>query len=159
MVLQDILHAKGTEMQTIEPHATLDDVIQRLVLQNIGSLLVIQSDGCPGPPRLLGIITERDVLRTVAEHSARSLEISVSHVMSLEVITAAPSERMEDGMRKMTNHRVRHLPIVDQGRLQGIVSIGDIVKAHHDELATENHCMKSYIRGEGADVGVTAGEI
>ena len=155
MVLQDILRAKGTEVQTVEPHTTLDDVVQQLVRRNIGSVVVIRPNGRPGPPRPVGIITERDVLRSLAEHKSWCLDLSVSDVMSPDLITAAPSERLEEGMRKMTNHRVRHLPIVDQGRLQGIISIGDIVKAHHDELVMENHCMKSYIRGDEADIGST----
>ena len=73
--------------------------------------------------------------------------------MSTNLVTAAPADRVEEAMRLMTEHRVRHLPIIEDGQLVGVISIGDVVKAQYDQLVAENHHMRSYILGEGADVG------
>jgi CBS domain-containing protein len=143
MLLKEILQIKGTEVHAIGPSATCEDAVAELVRFNIGSLLVRDI-----PTELiLGIITERDILRINAGQVSLD-QIPVADAMSTELVTANADDNIIDAMRLMTEHHVRHLPVRQHGELMGIVSIGDIVKAHHDELEVENHHMRSYIQGE-----------
>jgi CBS domain-containing protein len=145
MLLQEILRNKGTAVHTIRPQATLDELVRTLVRLNCGSLVVTQSDSSAP---ILGIITERDVLRACAAHPNGLGQVRVADVMVVDVTIGSLNDSVEDTMGVMTERRIRHLPIVEKGRLAGIVSIGDIVKAHHDNLTMENHYLKSYIQGE-----------
>ncbi len=149
MLLREIVQTKGSEVHAIRPTASCDDVITELVRCNIGSLLV--RDGPDSP--ILGIITERDILRAHATHRAALGQLCVDAVMSTELITADADDHITVAMRLMTTHRIRHLLITYHDELFGIVSIGDIVKTHHDQLEMENYFMRSYIQGEGAEVG------
>jgi CBS domain-containing protein len=151
MHLQDILNRKGSEVRTIDPRATADDAVAELVRYNIGSLMVCQYAD-DGPAVVLGIITERDILRAQAAHKAPLEALQVADVMTTELVTAKPSDSLQEAMRLMTEHRVRHLPIIAEGQLVGMVSIGDIIKAQFDELVAENFYMRSYIQGEGAEI-------
>jgi CBS domain-containing protein len=144
MILQDILAAKGSTIYSIRPEATLADVVQTLVRHNCGSLVVCQEDGGPHK-RLLGIITERDILRACAKSAAQLDRVQVGEAMTRNVVTGSPHDTVEDTMGLMTERRVRHLPILENDRLVGIISIGDVVKAQHDALSMENHFLKSYI--------------
>lgn len=145
MTLQEILSGKGSGVHTITPSSTLEDVVQTLVKHNCGSLVVCDSaDGARR--RMLGIITERDILRACAAHLGSLESISVSHVMTTNVVTGAPADSIEDTMGLMTDKRIRHLPVLNGDQLVGIVSIGDIVKTQHDQLTMENHYLKSYIQ-------------
>ena len=146
MTLQEILRTKGSEVQSIGPHATLKEVVRRLVGHNIGSLVICEGDDCERA-KLRGIITERDILRACAIYDERWVDVEVATVMTTDVLTGRPEDSVEDTMGTMTENRVRHLPIVADGRLLGIVSIGDIVKAQHHELTMENHYLKNYIHG------------
>ena len=152
MVLQDVLRLKGTEVHTIGPSATLDAVVEELVHYNVGSLVVCEQNSKGGDVRMIGIITERDILRTYAVYGGSINEVPVAKVMSTDVITAQPDHRLDDAMRLMTENRIRHLPVVSDTGLQGMISIGDVVKSHHDTLEVENYYMRSYIRGEGAEL-------
>ena len=152
MFVSNILRTKGTEVHCTSPTATADDVVQDLVKYKVGSLVVFEQDD-DGEVHMVGIITERDLLRAQAAHRKPLEQLLVREVMSTQVITTSLQETLQEAMRLMTNHRIRHLPVMNQDQLLGIISIGDIVKAHHDELEMENHYMKSYIQGEGADVG------
>jgi CBS domain-containing protein len=145
MLLQDILSAKGTDVHTVHPDATLDDVVNDLVRYNIGSLVVCEPGAAGRAPRMVGIITERDILRACKAHKV-PLGIKVAEAMSRVVETGSPSDPVTKVMGLMTERRIRHLPIVDAGRLCGIISIGDLVKAQHDEMVLENHYLKSYIQ-------------
>jgi len=145
MMLQEILRHKGVVVHTIRPDASLDDVAQTLVRHNCGSLIVTESDASAP---MLGIITERDVLRACASRRGLLTELHVADFMSRNVRCASPSDSVEDTMGLMTELRIRHLPVVEEGRLSGIVSIGDIVKAQHDHLTMENHYLKTYIHGD-----------
>jgi CBS domain-containing protein len=156
MILQDILRLKGTHVEKIGPDASLDDVVQKLVQHNIGSLVVCECAAGSGEERMIGIVTERDTLRAHAAHKQPLERLTVRSSMSQELITASPDDGIEDAMRLMTEHRVRHLPIVQGHRLLGVISIGDVVKAHHDELVLENHYMRSYIRGPGGTLATPA---
>jgi CBS domain-containing protein len=146
MTLQDILAAKGSTVYTIAPEATLADVVHRLVEHKVGSLLVCRPDR-PQENRPVGIVTERDILYFCARGKSALGEATVAEVMSTELITGAPSDAVEQIMGLMTTKRIRHLPVLFEGRLMGMVSIGDVVKAQHDRLAMENRFMKDYIRG------------
>ena len=137
MILRDILDDKGTEVHLIGPNATLDDAVSELVRCNVGSLIVCGSASEGGQPSVLGIITERDILRAQAAHRVPLEQLRVISTMSNPLTTAAPTDSIEHAMQIMTLRRVRHLPVMDDVQLHGIVSIGDIVRAHYQELLTE----------------------
>jgi CBS domain-containing protein len=143
MLLREILDAKGHHVYAIAPDESLQDVVTKLVRWNCGSLVVAQPDQ---PDRILGIITERDILRACASGKMPLADHRVSEAMTPTPLTASPFQSVEDAMGVMTNRRIRHLPLVEEARLVGIVSIGDVVKAQHDSLTMENHYLKSYIQ-------------
>ena len=147
MTLQDILRQKGSTVYTVRPDATLDDVVQTLVHFNCGSLVVTAGDSSSP---MLGIITERDILKACAARRGEFGQMRVAEVMTAEQMLAigTPADSVEDTMGTMTVRRIRHLPVVEGGRLVGMISIGDIVKAQHDHLSLENHYLKTYIHGE-----------
>ncbi len=139
--LRDILQSKGSAVYTVWPTATLQDVVDLLVRHNCGSLVVVEGG------QLLGIVTERDILRAAAAVDRPLTECQVQDHMSIELVLGNPEEPIGEVMGLMTEHRVRHLPVMDRGQLVGIVSIGDIVKAQHRQLSMENHYLKNYIQG------------
>jgi CBS domain-containing protein len=145
MKLQEILAAKGSTVYTISPTATLHVAAQTLVGYRVGALLVFEDGTDHTADRILGIVSERDLLRSWAADAACLERIRVAEVMSHPVVTGTPDDRVEDVMGLMTRERKRHLPVVAGGRLVGIVSIGDVVKCQHDQLALENRFMKDYI--------------
>lgn len=146
MTLQDILRTKGSSVHSIDPQATLGQVVQRLVKHNIGSLVVCQGEDCQRG-KLLGIVTERDILRACNQSNDSWQDLPISAVMTTDVLIGRPDDSVEDTMGTMTENRIRHLPVIADGQLLGLVSIGDIVKAQHDELTMENHYLKNYIHG------------
>jgi CBS domain-containing protein len=148
MRLRDILDQKSHEVRTISSRATCDDVVTTLVRFNIGSLIV--RDAADGP--VLGIITERDVLKAQAANRVPLTQLAVERFMTRELITARPDDDIMVAMGLMTDHRVRHLPVLEGGKIYGMLSIGDVVKAQHDELVMENHHMRSYIQGGAGSV-------
>jgi len=145
MTLQEILRVKGSTVHTIGPEATLDDAARTLVQHRVGSLLVCDRDLSEGE-QLVGIITERDLLYCSAERQCLLCEVKVSEVMTTELVTGNPDDPVESAMGVMTARRIRHLPVLSEGRLVGLISIGDVVKAQHDQLALENRFMKDYIQ-------------
>jgi CBS domain-containing protein len=144
MKLHEILSAKGNRVCSISPDASLQDVVERLLEHRIGSLVVLELDG-RGNQVLVGIVTEHDILRACSPGSRSLREIRVFEMMSKPLITAAPDDEVEQVMGLMTTRRIRHLPVLQEGVLAGIISIGDVVKAQHDQLALENKFMKDYI--------------
>ena len=146
MSLEQILQHKGFRVLSISPRATLADVVEKLVKNNCGSLMVCEESDCT---HLLGIITERDILRACANHKDTPLDqLRVSDVMTHDLVTGSPHNSVQDAMGVMTERRIRHLPMLDDnGKLIGLVSIGDLVKHQHDQLSMENHYLKSYIHG------------
>lgn len=141
MNLQQILQQKGSTVYKTSPRATLADVVAQLVQYNCGSLVVCEGE------RMVGIITERDILRACAANNAALSELLVEKCMSRKVQTASPEDEVETIMGQMTENRIRHLPVLEDDRLVGMISIGDVVKAHHDSLQLENHYLKSYLQG------------
>jgi len=139
MKLSSILRDKGQSVHTVSPDDTLERAVNELVSRNCGALVVVD-DG-----RLAGIISERDVLRACAQLKA-PMEAKVADRMTSDVVTASPDDNVEHVMGLMTNHRIRHLPILDGDKLAGVISIGDIVKSQHEELSKENQFLKQYIQ-------------
>ena len=140
MMLKEILDAKGRDVLTIEPTATVADAVEKLVAHNCGSLVVCDGD------RIVGIISERDVLRAVAAGRDLLDHVSVENHMTCDVITGSPNDKVADIMGLMTEQRIRHLPVLEGGAMSGIISIGDVVKAQHQRLTTENHMLMTYIQ-------------
>jgi CBS domain-containing protein len=142
MKVDAVLAAKGREVASINPSATLATVAQRLRLEGIGSLVVLD-DG-----KLAGMISERDVVHAFAAHRAEASEIKVEDVMTRDLVTCRPEDSLTRVLGLMTRHRVRHLPVLEGGRLVGLISIGDAVKHRLDELELEAAVLRdAYIAG------------
>jgi len=139
MKLRSILRDKGQAVHGISFTDTLGQAVEKLVSHNCGALVVLDGQ------RLAGIISERDVLRACAELKA-PMEAPVAERMTTDLVTATPDDNVEHVMGLMTQHHIRHLPILDDGKLAGVISIGDIVKSQHEELSKENQLLKQYIQ-------------
>ncbi|MFF4772458.1 CBS domain-containing protein [Microtetraspora fusca] len=142
MLIRTVLRRKGTDVVTVRPDATVTELLAVLGERNIGAV-VVSEDGLT----ITGIVSERDVVRRLADRGAAVLDLPVSAIMTSVVHTCTPEANVDELRRTMTNHRVRHVPVVREGRLVGIVSIGDVVKSSIDELETENEALVGYIRG------------
>jgi CBS domain-containing protein len=141
MQVQSILAAKGSDVAVVAQSATLADAAQILRDRRIGAL-VVSGDGSA----IEGILSERDVVRALAAHGASALGRTVGSVMSTDVVTCAGGDPIERLMLLMTERRIRHLPVADEGgRLAGIVSIGDVVKSRLGVLENENRALFEYI--------------
>ena len=145
MLLQDILATKGTTVLTTSPQATLAEAVRQMCDHQVGSMLVCRRDLALGE-RLVGIVTERDLLRCFAAGKCDLTVLTVAEVMTTDVITAQPCDSVTELMGVMTTHRVRHVPVLSDDRLLGVVSIGDLLKAQHDNLVVENQFMREYIQ-------------
>ena len=143
MLIGQILAGKGGDVVAIEPDATIAEAARLLKDKRIGAVVVIERGG----ERLSGIISERDIARGVAEHGARLPELKVRDLMTAGVVTCAPEDGLQKLMQIMTDKRFRHLPVVKDGRMIGIISIGDVVKHRLQELETEAHMLQDYITG------------
>ena len=141
MTVNDILSQKGTQVFTIEPAATLAAAVQMLAHRRIGALVVTGAD-C----RIVGIISERDIVRVLDKKGTAVLDAPVADAMTRKVVTCARNETIAEIMERMTGGKFRHVPVVEQGRLLGIVSTGDVVKARLNELEHEQDAMREYIR-------------
>ena len=142
MNVHTILRNKGKSVVTIHPDATVDRAIAVFRLRGIGAL-VVSDDGA----NVIGIVSERDIVEALARFGGELLGISVSEVMTCPVVTCEPDDSVAELMAEMTNRRIRHFPVLDDGRLCGIVSIGDLVKSRLDEIEYEAHSMRSFIAG------------
>jgi CBS domain-containing protein len=141
MRIADVLRGKGSNVATVGPTATVAELIGELATHNVGALPVVDGG------RLVGIVSERDVVRRLHIGGAELLGARVSEIMTTEVTTCAPSDMAADLAKVMTSGRFRHLPVVVDGELAGIVSIGDLVKARIDQLESEREQLQSYIVG------------
>ncbi len=143
MNVQSIIGAKGSVVATIAQTATLSEAVAMLNERRIGAL-VVSDDG----RAIRGILSERDVVRMVAQQGCDVLSTSVGAAMSIDVVTCSHSDGVDRLMSLMTERRIRHLPVVDeQGLLAGIISIGDVVKNRLAELELENRALADYISG------------
>jgi CBS domain-containing protein len=141
MNVKHILSQKGVDVLTLEPNATLADAMDILAKRRIGALVITGAYR-----RIVGIISERDIVRAIAEHGTGTLQSPVSEMMTRKVVTCGQNETIAEIMSRMTAGKFRHVPVVEQGRLIGIVSIGDIVKARLEELEQEHDALRDYIR-------------
>ncbi len=142
MKVQAMLADKGKKVVTTRPDTTIATVIGILKLERIGAL-VVSNDG----QHVLGIISERDIVRSLASHDLEILSQHAETLMTRHVKTCKPEDNIKDVMTEMTRSRIRHLPVVEDGRLCGIISIGDVVKNRLEELETESNVMRDYIVG------------
>jgi len=141
MTISDILRTKGREVVTIEPGRTVLDAMRLLVHHNIGAVVVVEGG------EIHGILSERDGLRLAAQDPGLIAQRRVADIMTTSLITAGPNDRLHHIMDVMTRHRVRHLPVIEESELIGIVSIGDIVNACRASAEEENDQLRDYIRG------------
>jgi CBS domain-containing protein len=140
MIVGMILETKGRNVVTIGAKATIGEAVAELAGRKIGAIVVVE-----GIDRIVGIISERDVVRAVAQRGTDVLSESVGSIMTREVMTCSDQETINEVMSRMTRGRFRHLPVARQGRLTGIISIGDVVKARIEEVEREAEEMRAYI--------------
>ena len=143
MRISEILRNKGKFVATIRPDATVRELLARLAEHNIGAIIVSDDDGVT----IGGIVSERDVVRRLHDRGDTVLDTPVASIMTTDVRTCGSADTADDLRPIMIEYRVRHLPVVDDGRLIGIVSIGDVVKAAISELEAEREHLVSYIEG------------
>lgn len=141
MKVKDLLAKKSRELQTTTASAMMTDAIRKLNQHNVGALLVIDDD------KLAGIITERDILHAAGEHGSKIESFKVKDFMTKDLITCGENESVDDVMGLMTMNRIRHLPILENEQLVGIISIGDVVKAQLRKTKAEADDLREYIHG------------
>jgi CBS domain-containing protein len=141
MTVKAILARKGSDVLTIEPTASVADAVRLLAERRIGALVVTGADR-----RIVGILSERDVVRALAAKGPVVLDAPVSEAMTRKVVTCAVHDTVCDIMERMTEGKFRHLPVLEQGRLAGIISIGDVVKSRLHEMEEESNALRDYIR-------------
>ncbi|GGL19454.1 CBS domain-containing protein [Planomonospora parontospora] len=140
MLIGRILQGKGTRVATVHPDTTVTQLLGVLADNNIGAAVV-----SPDGSSIAGIVSERDIVRRLHDRGAQVLDGPVSAIMTTEVRTCSPEDNADDLRRTMTDHRIRHIPVVSGGRLAGLVSIGDVVKSSIDELETEKASLVDYL--------------
>jgi CBS domain-containing protein len=141
MFVKNILNSKRGNVVTIEPTADLTAAVKLLAEQRIGAVVILGADH-----RIVGIMSERDIVRALAEHGPTALNKPVSQVMTRDVKTCTEDDTVEGLMGRMTTGKFRHVPVVQQGKLVGIVSIGDVVKNRVEEIEHEAAALRDYIR-------------
>lgn len=140
MTVKAILATKGHAVTTIEPAASLADAAKLLSERRIGAVIVTGADGA-----VAGLLSERDIVHTLARHGAAALAMTVESVMTRKVVTSVEADTIQHIMERMTAAKFRHMPIVEDGRLVGIISIGDVVKYRIEEVEREAGAMRDYI--------------
>jgi CBS domain-containing protein len=140
MTVARIISTKGRDVVTTQPHRTLGEVAEVLTIKNIGAVIVSDAQST-----VLGILSERDIVRAIGQKGALALNDAVSQHMTARVITTCDEETVYETLEKMNAGRFRHLPVVNNGRLAGIVSIGDVVKYRLNEMEHEHIAMREYI--------------
>lgn len=141
MRINEVLRRKGDTVATLSPEATVEQLLELMAEHEIGAVVV-----SPDGRGVDGIVSERDVVRALHHHGAEVLGRPVSTIMTSEVRSCVPEDDLETLARTMTEHRIRHLPVVVDGQLRGVVSIGDIVKHRIDELQGERDQLVGYIQ-------------
>ena len=140
MLVSQILAQKGDAVISCSPGETLVAAAERLNARGIGAMVVLDQDDT-----VAGIISERDIIRAIAQAGAKALASQVEHFMTRDIVYADPKESIDRLLSRMTDRRVRHLPVCQNGKLQGVVSIGDLVKAMIAETEAEAEGLKAYI--------------
>lgn len=140
MRIQDVLRRKGTDVATIRPSASVRDLLAELHEHKVGALVVSSDERT-----VQGIVSERDVVRRLHEQGVELLDVEVQTIMTAEVHTCGPEDALHDIMRVMTERRVRHIPVLVDQELGGLVSIGDIVRHRIEELEEERSQLEQYI--------------
>jgi CBS domain-containing protein len=144
MKVSDLLKKKGSGVYTIEAHSTMSQVLKNMIDNKVGALVIIDSKHSP-----IGIITERDILRIVNKMNMGEWEkTSVGELMTKDIIIGMPDDDVEYIMALMTENRFRHVPIITDGKLAGLISIGDIVKSMLTDIKAENRHLSDYITGK-----------
>jgi CBS domain-containing protein len=141
MIVKSIIDIKGGDVVTLEPAVSLDTAAKLLAERRIGAVVVLGADD-----RVVGILSERDIVREIADRGAAAMQAPVSQVMTRKVVTCTLDETLHSIMERMTAGKFRHVPVIDQGRLAGIISIGDVVKHRIEEMEQESDALKSYIQ-------------
>lgn len=140
MTVKSILDEKGYDVVTLEPDATLARATQLLGSRRIGAVVITSGDG-----RIIGILSERDIVRVIGDVGADALSLTVDKVMTAKVTTCHETHTINDVMELMTRGRFRHLPVEHEGRLAGLISIGDVVKRRIEEVEREAEQIREYI--------------
>jgi CBS domain-containing protein len=140
MTVKAILSRKGGDVVTIAPTANLTAAVQILAARRIGAIIVTGPDN-----RVAGILSERDIVRTLSERGPAALDENVGTVMTRKVTTCTEADTIAFIMERMTEGKFRHLPVVDQGRLVGVISIGDVVKYRMEEVVHDADALREYI--------------
>jgi CBS domain-containing protein len=142
MTVAAILKHKGHQVTTVAPTASIAEVAEVLATHRIGAALVMDR-----AEQLLGIVSERDIVRSLAANGARTLEMTAGQLMTRALQIAAPDTTVEEAMRMMTEGRFRHLPVIDGGRVAGLISIGDVVKTRIMQQTHEVDSLRAYVAG------------
>lgn len=140
MFVSEILKSKGSDVFTIKGDRSIDELAKELVGRRIGAAVVVD-----GGKALIGVISERDIVYAIAEHGAACLDRKVADLMTADVVTCTPDTGIVEVMNQMTRRRIRHLPVIENGRLAGLVSIGDVVKQRIASAEREAAQLREYI--------------
>lgn len=140
MNVASILKLKGRAVATARSDASLHEAAQKLASKKIGAIVIVGPNGA-----VAGIISERDIIRAVAEHGAAAMSRTISEFMTRNVVSCSEASRLEEMMEMMTKGRFRHLPVIEDNALVGIISIGDVVKYHMAEVELEVSAMRNYL--------------
>lgn len=139
MNILEVIRRKGSDVLAISPDASIRELVNVLHEKNVGALVCLEGES------LAGIVSERDVMHGLAEHGADLLDEAVSTIMTTQVQTCTTSDKLEELAVKMTDLRIRHLPVVEEGELKAIVSIGDVVKQRLEDLQAERDNLIDYM--------------
>lgn len=141
MTVQAVLAQKGSDVVTIAPTANVAEAIRILSKHKIGALVITGAGG-----RIAGIVSERDIVRAFGDHGIEAMQMPLTDVMTRKVLTCEPSDKMPEIMEVMTREKFRHLPVLDNDKLVGIISIGDVVKMRLAQLQHEQDALRDYIQ-------------
>ncbi len=142
MFVASLLRQKGTEIIHVSPDARITEVLDVLGQRGIGAVLVMDTAN-----QLVGILSERDIVRSLMRDGARTLDMTAAQLMTRELTTASLRTTVVEAMRMMTNGRFRHIPVLDEGRLVGLISIGDVVKGRISEQEEDVGSLRAFISG------------
>ncbi len=142
MLVETILASKGSEVATADAAENVSQAVTRLEANGIGALVIIDKAGVP-----VGILSERDIARGVTPYGARLPDTPIASLMTRDLVTCKPDDTIADIMSIMSDRRIRHVPVLRDGRLAGIISIGDVVKVRLGEIEQEADALRAYIAG------------